>query len=83
MLLGRAKWLSVCVPALVSAALTALMYVGEMILLHGNLYILGSGVLFESLPGIVLAPFDLIVILASGAITAGVLALLNRRESSI
>lgn len=80
MLIGRAKWLSIGVPALVSAALTALMYVGEMILLHGNLYILGNGVLFESLPGIVLAPFDLVVILASGAITAGVLALLNRKK---
>jgi len=48
-----------------------------MILLNGHLYILGSGFLFESLPGIVFAPIDLLVILLSGCITALVFLLLN------
>ena len=68
-LLGKSKIISIVVPAIVSSVFTALMYVGEMILLHGHLYVLGEGFLFASLPGIVLAPFDILVILAGGVIT--------------
>ncbi len=82
LLLGKPGVLSVAVPAMVSIALTGLMYVGEMILLHGHLYILGSGFLFESLPVIVLSPFDLLVILASGALTAALFTYLNRRPNA-
>lgn len=69
-LMGKRRILSTYVPAIVSSALTLLMYIGEMILLHGNLYRFGTGLLFTAIPGIVLAPVDLLVIVIAGCTTA-------------
>ena len=77
-LLGKRKLVSVWIPAISASVMTLLMYIGEMVLLNGHLYRLGSGFLFESLPGIVFAPIDLLVVLLSGSVTALVFALLNR-----
>lgn len=77
-LLGKRKPVSVLIPSIVASVMTLLMYVGEMILLNGNLYKFGAGFIFDSIPGIVLAPIDLIVIIASGGITAVISVLLNR-----
>ncbi len=77
-LLRKRKMISVLIPSLVSSAMTLLMYIGEMILLNGHLYSMGSGILFDSLPGIVFAPIDLLIILLSGCITALIFTLLNR-----
>lgn len=79
-LLGKRKLISVWIPAISASVMTLLMYIGEMILLNGHLYILGSGFLFESLPGIVFAPIDLLVILLSGCITALIFTLLNKQH---
>lgn len=79
-LLNKHKLVSVCIPAVSASAMTLLMYIGEMILLNGHLYILGSGLLFESLPVIVFAPIDLLVIMLSGCITALIFALLNNKR---
>ncbi len=79
-LLGKRKLISVWNPAISASVMTLLMYIGEMILLNGHLYILGSGFLFESLPGIVFAPIDLLVILLSGCITALIFTLLNNKH---
>lgn len=76
-LLEKRKLLSVLVPAISASVMTLLMYIGEMILLNGHLYSLGSGLLFDGLPGIVFAPIDLLVILLSGCTTALVFTLLN------
>lgn len=76
-LLGQRKLLSVWVPAISASVMTLLMYIEEMILLNGHLYSLGSGILFDGLPGIVFAPIDLLVILLSGCLTALVFTLLN------
>lgn len=78
--LERRKLLSVLIPAMVSSAMTLLMYIGEMILLNGHLYCFGRGFLFNSIPGIVLAPVDLLIIAVSGGITAGILTWVNRRN---
>ena len=67
-LLGKKVLISCGIPALVSAALTTLMYVGELILLHGHLYRFGSGFFFDALPSIVFAPVDICVIILSGAL---------------
>lgn len=80
LLLRKKRWLSFCLPAVTASVMTLLMYVGEMILLNGHLYRLGTGVLFRSIPGIVLAPMDLLVIMASGCITAVTFALITRSE---
>lgn len=79
-LLGKKKMVSVWLPASVASLMTLLMYLGEMILLNGHLYSFGTGILFESLPGIVLAPVDLGIIVASGCITAWIFTLLNREK---
>lgn len=80
-LLGKRKLVSIGIPAIISSVMTVLMYVGEMILLHGHLYRFGTGLLFDSIPGIVLAPIDLLVIAASGCISALMFTLLNRTKT--
>ena len=78
-LLGKRKRISVCIPSIAAAVMTLLMYIGEMILLNGHLYSFGTGFIFNSIPGLVLAPIDLLIILASGCITAFISVLLNRK----
>ena len=75
---GKRNLVSIGIPALVACVMTFLMYVGEMILLHGHLYSLGTGFIFDSIPGIVFAPFDLLTIVVSGCVTALIFTLLNR-----
>ena len=79
-LLGKRKLVSVWIPAISASVMTLLMYIGEMVLLSGHLYSMGAGFLFESLPGIVFAPIDLLVVLLSGSVTALVFALLNHSQ---
>lgn len=76
-LLEKRQLISVWVPAMVSSTMTFLMYFGEMILLHGHLYRFGKGFLFNSIPGIVFSPVDLLIIVASGGVTALIFIWLN------
>lgn len=76
--LGKPKPLSTLMPALVSALITLLMYIGEMILLNGNLYRFGKGILFEGIPYIALAPIDIVIILFAGCAAGVICKLLNR-----
>lgn len=69
-LLNKKKILSVLLPSIVASCVTLIMYIGEMILLSGHLYRFGSGFLFDGFPGIVLAPIDILIIIASGCINA-------------
>ena len=69
LLLNQSRTLGLWLPAAASSATTLVMYVGEMILLHGHLYRFGTGLFFDGLPAFVLAPVDLLVVLASGGIT--------------
>lgn len=68
--IDKKKTLSVLLPSIVASAVTLVMYIGEMILLSGHLYRFGSGFLFDGLAGLVLAPIDILVIVASGCISA-------------
>ncbi|MBQ9750743.1 MAG: hypothetical protein IJV87_09245 [Clostridia bacterium] len=68
--LNKKPALSVGLPSISASVVTLIMYVGEMILLSGHLYRFGDGFFFEGIPGIVLAPTDIVIIIASGAITA-------------
>ena len=81
-LLGKRKLVSILLPALAASSMTFLMYVGEMILLNGYLYRLGSGIIFNSIPGIVFAPIDLLIIAASGCVSALVFAVMNRKKQN-
>lgn len=79
--LGKNRVLSMAVPSVVSILATTAMYIGEMILLNGHLYRFGSGFFFEGLGAIVLAPADLVIILAAGAITLIICGLVNRKKA--
>lgn len=67
---GKKKLLSLVLPIATASLAALIMYIGEMCLLSGNLYKLGSGFLFEPLPLIVLSIADILIIAASGALTA-------------
>ena len=68
--LTKKPLLSVWLPSISAAIVTLVMYIGEMILLSGHLYRFGDGVIFAGIPGIVLAPVDIVVIIASGVVAA-------------
>lgn len=76
-LLEKNTFVSVWIPTVSSAVMTFLMYIGEMILLNKHLYSFGTGFLFTGIPGIVFAPMDLLVILASACVTAIICYFLN------
>ncbi len=67
---GKRRLFSVVVPALSASVTTLVMYIGEMCLLSGHVYSFGQGFFFDSLPLVVLAPVDILVILLSGVVTA-------------
>ena len=77
-LLGKCKGLAVWLPAVVASVMTLLMYVGELILLNGHLYRFGTGFFFDGLPGIVLAPVDVLIAVAAGGVTALLFSLTNK-----
>lgn len=68
--LNKKTLLSVWLTSISATIVTLVMYIGEMILLSGHLYRFGDGLFFAGIPGIVLAPVDIVVIIASGVVTA-------------
>ena len=79
-LMGKKKGIAVGIPATVGAATTLAMYIGEMCLLSGNLYLFGTGFWFTGIPGIVLAPVDILIILLAGGVSGVICFLLNRKR---
>ncbi|MDD6847922.1 MAG: hypothetical protein PUD53_03995 [Oscillospiraceae bacterium] len=79
-ILGRGRLVSVFIPSLVSVVVTMLMYVGELILLQGNLYRFGKGMIFEGIYALVLAPVDIAIIILSGAICGFIFFLLSKKK---
>ncbi len=79
-LIGKKRLLSCWIPAAIALAVTTVMYIGEMILLSGNLYRFGEGVLFEGLGGLILAPIDILVNLMSGVITFLICIVINKES---
>ena len=80
--LGKRKALSEAAPSITAVLVSLLMYIGEMILLNGNLYRFGQGFLFDGLGKLVLAPADILVIIASGGITLLICHSLNISDRS-
>lgn len=81
-LLGKRKAVSVFIPSLTASVITLIMYIGEMILLGGRLYSFGNGILFRSLPCIVLSITDILTILLSGSLTGFIFRRLNKNTDS-
>ena len=79
-LLEKGKRLGVGVPVLLSLCASALMYVGEAVMMKGNLYRFGTGWFFEGLPGIALAPVDVLIVLLSGVMTGLILGMARRHQ---
>ncbi len=67
---GRKKTLSVLLPGALAGTVTLVMYLGELLLLDGNLYRFGRGFFFEPMGVVPFAPVDIAAILFSGLITA-------------
>ena len=63
--------------------MTLLMYIGEMFLLNGHLFSFGTGFIFESISGIILAPMDIIIIFTSGLINFIICYFLNYKKQSV
>ncbi|MGM9681727.1 MAG: hypothetical protein ACI3XR_09515 [Eubacteriales bacterium] len=82
-LIGRRRLLSVVLPCILSSLVTLLMYFGEMILLSGSLYRLGSGFFFEPMGPLVLAPADVGIILLSGLLCRLCLWLIQGRKKEV
>lgn len=68
--LNKKPLLSVWLPSISATIVALVMYIGEMILLSGHLYRFGDGGFFAGIPGIALAPVDIVVIIASGVVAA-------------
>ncbi len=79
--LNKKPLLSVWLPSVSAAVVTLVMYIGEMILLSGHLYRFGDGFFFAGIPGIVLAPVDIVVILGSGVMTAIITSFVRNKNT--
>lgn len=79
--LNKKPLLSVWLPSVSAAVVTLVMYIGEMILLSGHLYRFGDGFFFAVIPGIVLAPVDIVVILGSGVMTAIIASFVRNKNT--
>ena len=79
--LNKKPLLSVWLPSVSAAVVTLVMYIGEMILLSGHLYRFGDGFFFAGIPGIVLAPVDIVVILGSGVMTAIIASFVRNKNT--
>lgn len=71
------------IPAIIAAATTFVMYIGELVLMGGVLFKLGNSFVFEPIGVCPFALIDFIVILLSGAITYFILFLIRKREKQI
>lgn len=79
--LNKKPLLSVWLPSVSAAVVTLVMYIGEMILLSGHLYRFGDGFFFAGIPGIILAPVDIVVILGSGVMTAIITSFVRNKNT--
>jgi hypothetical protein len=83
LLYARRRVLSVFLPALTASLITFIMYLGELILMGGELFIYGDGFLFQPIGIIPFSIIDLIIILLSGVITYGIMHLLKLKEEKL
>ncbi|MCL2529186.1 MAG: hypothetical protein FWE41_02500 [Coriobacteriia bacterium] len=77
-LTSRQRSLRVSLPVFLSALTVVLMYLGEALMMQGNLYRFGTGWFFDGLPYIVLAPVDILIILLAAFFTSLILGSLTR-----
>ena len=80
-LLYRKKpFLSCWIPAVIASLITVAMYIGELFVMDGALFVLGSSTLFQPLAGMPFAIFDFFIMLLSGGLTYLTLWLLRKER---
>ena len=80
---GKKPVLSIVLPSMTALLVTLAMYIGELILLNGHLYILGRGLFFAPISKTAFSPADIMVILVSGAVTALICKILNKHKQKL
>lgn len=78
---GKRKLFSLVLPSVAAIATVLLMYVGEMILLGGNLYRYGRSALFSPMGKLVLSPYDVAVTLGTGVLCYVILKIFVDRRN--
>ncbi len=78
LLYGKRRLFSVALPAVTAVLATIAMYCGELALMGGKLFSFGSGWFFSPLLQTPFSPCDILVILLPGAVTYGIMVLLNK-----
>ena len=68
-LYGKAKWLSLIIPSVAAMVFAVVMYIGEMVMMKGVLFLMGDGFFFEPMGAIPLSPMDGLTVILSGVIT--------------
>lgn len=74
--------LSILLPAITASLATLVMYIGELILMGGELFIYGKGPLFRPIGAIPFSASDLMIIAASGLITYLTLFFISKHKQS-
>ncbi len=84
-LLKRNRLAGLALPVALSLAAGIVMYTGEAVMMFGTLYRFGTGWFFTGLPGVPVAPVDVLVVLLAGAATWAVLmaARAPRRRAAV
>jgi len=65
----KRKLCSIIIPSGIAAAITVVMYIGEMAMLNQNLFRRGDGFIFSPLGNFLLSVFDIITVMLSGIVT--------------
>lgn len=79
-LLEKRKWVCIVVPSVAAMLTTTFMYIGELILLDGKLYVLGHGDLFHGIGTSSVSLADILTILTAGLVTAFLCAVIRRQK---
>lgn len=72
----KGQW-RVWLPTMIAVLTTTVMYIGELVLMGGELFRFGTGFFFSRLGAIPFSICDLLIILAAGAVTFGIAKWLN------
>lgn len=77
-LYGKRRLFSIVLPAVTAVLATIAMYCGELVLMGGKLFSYGGGWFFSPIAQTPFSPCDILVILLPGAVTYGIMVLLNK-----
>jgi len=78
----KRKLFSAMIPSVTAAAVTFVMYIGEMVMMNWALFRRGSGTLFDSIGGIPFSAVDFVVIAMAGVITYWILRIISTAQAS-